>query len=630
MKVYHKTTNLDYCTVFIPRTKTLKSEIRFPRDNENRLNTRIDPRSEYEKRLAKAKADVAVCEGKHIYFGNLRLAVAVVAVALGYACFQSLAPISSLIIPVVLFIGLMVGHSFVVTASERAARIRTHYESALARMDDAWHGRGETGERFLDPNHPYARDLDLFGPDSLFQLMNLARTRMGEETLACWLCRPATPTTIVARQQAILELSSRLDLREDLAVLGEEARSGVHPDRLKRWSKDPVVLRGGWQQLLAVLFALLNIGGVIYWFLSGQIWWLGASLGLTFSLGFLLRQHINAILISAQGAAGDLQLLAAVLARVEKESFSASYLVNLKSSLESDGEPPSVVVRKLARLAQCIDSLRSPAVQPLNILLLLAIHFSFGVEAWRRTHGHLVPKWLDAVGELEAALSLAAYCFEHPDDPFPEIIDGKATVYLEAEGLGHPLLPAKTMVRNDVTFSQSEPFIIISGSNMSGKSTFLRTTGINSVLALAGGPVRAKRFKITPLQVGASIQTLDSLAEGRSRFYTEILRLKQIVELTKGGLPVFFLLDELLAGTNSHDRRIGAAGILVGLLDNGAIGLVTTHDLSLTQMDDSRIRNRHFEDHLQNGILQFDYQMRSGVVAKSNALELMRAVGLDV
>ena len=293
---YQTTTNLDYCTVFIPRTKTRKSENGFPRDNESRLNTRIEPRSEYEKRLAKAKADIALCEEKHIYFGNLRLAVAVVAVALGYACFQSLAPIASLIIPVVLFIGLMIGHSFVLAASGRAARIRIHYERALARIDDAWHGRGETGERFLDPNHPYARDLDLFGPDSLFQLLNSARTRMGEETLANWLCGPATPTVIVARQQAILELSSKLDLREDLAVLGEEARSGVHPDRLKRWSKDPVVLRGGWQQLLAVILAFLNVGGVVYWFLSGQIWWLGASLGLTFFLGFLLRQNIQEFL----------------------------------------------------------------------------------------------------------------------------------------------------------------------------------------------------------------------------------------------------------------------------------------------------------------------------------------------
>ena len=186
------------------------------------------------------------------------------------------------------------------------------------------------------------------------------------------------------------------------------------------------------------------------------------------------------------------------------------------------------------------------------------------------------------------------------------------------------------MVRNDLSLSSAHPFTIISGSNMSGKSTLLRTAGVNTILALAGAPVRAKTFRLTPLSVGASIQTVDSLAEGRSRFYTEILRLKQIVEMTKGAHPVLFLLDELLAGTNSHDRRIGAAGIICGLLDSGAVGLVTTHDLSLTQLEDARVRNVHFEDHLENGVLRFDYRMRTGVVSKSNALELMRAVGLDV
>ncbi len=609
---------------------TLKSGIRFPRDNESRLNTRIEPRSEYERRLAKATLSVSQCEKKHILLGNLRLGVAVCAAVLGYACFHSLVPLASLLVPVLVFCGLVLWHSRILAASGRALRIRRLYEKALARLDDKWHGQGETGDRFLNANHPYARDLDVFGPDSLFQLLNSARTRMGEDVLARWLCNPAQRQVIHLRQQAIQELSTKLDLREDLAVLGEEARSGVHPSRLKSWGADPVVLRGGWQQLLAFLLALMNVGGVAYWLLVGQVWWLAVSLGLTLILRFVLRGYIGAILGSAQGAAADLQLLAAVLARIENEPFTSAYIVNLKRSLESDGEPPSAAVARLAKLAQWIDSLDNPAVKILNVLLLMSVHISFGVEAWRRTYGHLISKWLDAVGEVEAALSLAAYSFEHPEDPFPEILDENLPVFFDAEALGHPLLPSKTMVRNAVSFSAKDPFIIISGSNMSGKSTFLRTAGINTVLALAGAPVRAKRFQLTPFQVGASIQTVDSLAEGRSRFYTEILRLKLIVEMTKSGLPVFFLLDELLAGTNSHDRGIGAAGIVRGLLDNRAIGMVTTHDLSLTQLDDSRIRNRHFEDDLQNGILHFDYQMRSGVVAKSNALELMRSVGLDV
>lgn len=524
----------------------------------------------------------------------------------------------------------MIWHSRILASMERALRIQRYYARGLSRINDDWQGHGETGERFLESHHPYARDLDIFGTASLFQLLNSARTRMGEDCLAHWLCYSSDPDSIRKRQQAVAELASKLNLREDLAVLGEEARGGVHPSRLRQWAKDPVVLRGGFQQFLAFPLALINIGGLTFWFTDGHVWMLLAGLTLTAIYGFTLRGHITPILMSAAGAADDLQLLAAVLARIEKEKFSSPYLIHLRQTLETDGEPPSVAVAKLARRAQWIDSMRNPAMQLLNIIFLLAIHLAFSVESWRKAHAPMIGKWLDAVGEIEAALSLAAYLFEHPQDHFPEILDAAQGVVWEAQGLGHPLLKSSAMVRNDLSLSSAHPFTIISGSNMSGKSTLLRTSGVNTILALAGAPVRAKMFRLTPLSVGASIQTVDSLAEGRSRFYTEILRLKQIVEMTKGAHPVLFLLDELLAGTNSHDRRIGAAGIICGLLDSGAVGMVTTHDLSLTQLEDARVRNVHFEDHLENGVLRFDYRMRPGVVSKSNALELMRAVGLDV
>lgn len=599
-------------------------------DNKSRLTSKNDPSSQYAGRAEVAAAAAKQCERKHIQIGNLRLVVALITAGLIYGCFRSFFSWPILLVPLVLFIILMVWHSKVLAAMERAMRIQRYYARGLARMNDEWQGHGETGDRFLDNQHPYARDLDLFGPASLFQLMNLARTRMGEDCLANWLSHASTPDSIRARQQAVAELATKLDLREDLAVLGEEARSGVHPSRLRQWAKDPVVLRGGFQQFLAFPLAIINVAGLAVWYSTGHVWLLLAGLALTSVYGFTLRGQISPILMSAAGAAGDLQLLAAVLARIEKEKFSAPYLVHLRQTLETDGEPPSVAVARLARLAQWIDSLRNPAMQLLNLIFLVAIHLAFSVESWRKAHAPMIGKWLDAVGEIEAALSLAAYSYEHPLDLFPEVLDPAHGVVWEAQGLGHPLLKSSATIRNDLSLSSAQPFVIISGSNMSGKSTLLRTAGVNTVLALAGAPVRATTFRLTPLNVGASIQTIDSLAEGRSRFYTEILRLKQIVEMTKDGHPVFFLLDELLAGTNSHDRRIGAAGILCGLLDSGSVGMVTTHDLSLTQLEDARVRNMHFEDHLENGVLRFDYRMRPGVVSKSNALELMRAVGLDV
>jgi DNA mismatch repair ATPase MutS len=235
------------------------------------------------------------------------------------------------------------------------------------------------------------------------------------------------------------------------------------------------------------------------------------------------------------------------------------------------------------------------------------------------------------VGEIEALSSLAGYAFEHPDDPYPEFVSG--TALWEGEGVAHPLLPEARAVRNSVRLAADAPLLVVSGSNMSGKSTLLRTIGANAVLAMAGAPVRAVALRMTPLSIGASIRVMDSLQEGSSRFYAEIRRLRELVEIASGPRPLLFLLDELLHGTNSHDRRIGGEAVVRGLLARGAIGLITTHDLALAQIAESVEPpgdNVHFEDHLENGVMTFDYRLRKGVVEKSNALELMRSIGLEV
>jgi DNA mismatch repair ATPase MutS len=242
-----------------------------------------------------------------------------------------------------------------------------------------------------------------------------------------------------------------------------------------------------------------------------------------------------------------------------------------------------------------------------------------------------VPAWLDAIGEFEAIASLATYAFERPDDVYPAIVEGPAL--FEGEDLGHPLLPAAGCVRNGVSLGGSIRMLMVSGSNMSGKSTLLRTVGVNAVLALCGAPVRARALRIAPMQIGASLHIIDSIQSGTSHFYAEILRLRAILERTRGPFPVLFLIDEILHGTNSHDRRIGSEAVLRGLVDAGAIGLVTTHDLALTAIVDGlggRAQNVHFVDRLENGRLTFDYRMRPGVVDHSNALALMRNIGLDV
>jgi DNA mismatch repair ATPase MutS len=320
-----------------------------------------------------------------------------------------------------------------------------------------------------------------------------------------------------------------------------------------------------------------------------------------------------------------------MLARLEREKFAASRLVELSEALQSQGRPPSRCIARLGRLMGYVESRRNMFVGVFDPFVLWTLQCACAVEAWRKQTGPDVRRWLATVGEFEALSSCAGYAYEHPGDVFPEFVE--TSPIFEAEGLAHPLLSDSDAVRNDVRFGGDLRVLIISGPNMAGKSTFVRAVGINAVLAQCGAPVRARRLRMSPLAVGASICVLDSLQGGISRFYAEIRRLKQIKELTQGKGSVLFLFDEFLQGTNSHDRRVGAEAMVRSLVECGAIGLVTTHDLALAEMVQKlgpRAANAHFEDRLEDGKLIFDYRLQPGVVKTSNALSLMRAIGLDV
>jgi DNA mismatch repair ATPase MutS len=343
------------------------------------------------------------------------------------------------------------------------------------------------------------------------------------------------------------------------------------------------------------------------------------------------RERTSGIFRDVDEAAHDLALLAGVLGRLEQERFTAPRLAVLRTALDVDGQPPSRRIARLNALMSLVDSRVHLIVRLAGILVLWDVHLAHAIERWRRSSGPAVRRWLAAVGEMEALLSLAGYRHEHPDDVFAEFSDGPPG--FDGEALGHPLLADAVMVRNDVRLTGELVVFVVSGSNMSGKSTLLRTVGVNAVLAQAGGPVRARRLRLTPLGIGASIRTEDSLQAGISRFYAEVTRLGAIVRRAHQPPPVLFLIDELLQGTNSHDRRIGADGVVRGLVGLGAIGLVTTHDLALTEMVahlGAAAANVHFEDRFEDGRLRFDYRLRDGVVRTSNALALMRSVGLEV
>jgi hypothetical protein len=589
------------------------------------------PHGEYRRREAEYRERAVDASRREEYISRGRLGVALAAALLAWLAFGA-GRISPwwLVIPAAAFVTLLVVHERVRRHRRRAERGAAYYQRGLARLDGRWAGTGRSGARFQDPHHPYADDLDLFGEGSLYELLCEARTSMGEDTLAAWLLAPSDVAAVRARQAAVQVLTPRLDLREDLAILGEDVSATVRSDALTSltagdWPAPTARLRLG-----AAAVSMVTVAVVVAWAIGWAPLLLAlAALAVQSAVGWCLRKHVQAADSAVAGHGPDLELLAAVLQRFERETAGSPLLDRLQGDLVTAGRRPSHAVRRLRFWVDLFDSRRNQFFAPVALASMWGVHCALAIQAWRARHGTAVGVWLAAVGQLEALCSLAAFAWEHPVDVYPTLEEGEAR--FEAEGLGHPLILEARCVLNDVALNCSTRVLMVSGSNMSGKSTLLRAVGTNAILAQAGAPVRASRLRLSPLALGATLRIRDSLQEGTSRFYAELVRLRDIVRIAGGGVPLLFLLDEILHGTNSHDRRLGAAAIVRGLVQRGAIGLVTTHDLALSEVvDDPEVHavNVHFEDRLQDGQMVFDYRMRPGVVRTSNALALMRTLGL--
>lgn len=539
-----------------------------------------------------------------------------------------------LLAPLVVFIALAVIHDRVDRAKSDAERGLAYYERAISRLGEDWVGKGNQGERFRDSKHLYADDLDLFGRGSIFELISNARTAAGENTLARWLLAPGEQAEVVARQQSVEELRSRVDLREELALMGDDIRAAVDAKVLREWGEQAPVKFFRGARVVAILLAMAALATFVLFF--AHVVTLGPFLIVMLAeLAFNIatRESIRVVADGVETPSHELILLTLLLERLERESFSSPRLVALKNALQTDGLTASEQIRRFGRLIATLDTARhNQFFRPIGAPLMWISQTTMAIEKWRRKCGPAIGRWTAAIGEFEALCSLASFAYERPKAIFPELTGGNEPA-IEADGLSHPLIPPETAIANDVKIGGEVRLWIVSGSNMSGKSTLMRAIGLNAVLAWAGAPVTCARMRMSKLHIGASMRTVDSLVDHRSRFYAEIERLRDIVNLSREGMPTLFLLDELLSGTNSHDRRIGAQALVRGLVARGAIGVVTTHDLALAQIADTmdgRAVNVHFEDHIEGGEIRFDYRLRPGIVTRSNALELMRAVGLEV
>jgi hypothetical protein len=536
------------------------------------------------------------------------------------------------------FVALVVVHARVDEAKDRALAAARFHERGLARLALAWGDLPDTSARYRSADHPFVADLDVFGRASLMQAVDTTETRLGENRLAALLALvdcPEWPSDVSARAEAARDLAPRVEFREAVATAaGVFAGEKADPAGLVAWAEEAGPPIAPWLRAIAWLLpasvlAIAAFGGLVG--VPG-----GARTGAviaTMAVGLALGARFDALLSAASARESAATRWHATLAAIERESFRAPVLAALRDRLTGGGRTASQEVAALERIVGFTDARRNDVFRLfIGSFLLWDVHCAMALGRWRARAGRHLRGWLDAVGEVEALASLGAFAFEHPGFAWPELALDPT---FEASGLGHPLIPEDRRVGNDVRLEGAGRAWVVTGSNMSGKSTLLRAMGVNAVLAAAGAPVCARRMRIGPLRVATSMRVEDSLSGGVSHFYAELLRLKRIVDLARSPsrAAVFFLLDEILHGTNSRERVAGAAGVVRDLLAHGALGAVSTHDLGIAALERDlagRIENVHFEEQVDGSTMTFDYVLRPGIVQSSNALRLMRALGLAV
>ena len=534
------------------------------------------------------------------------------------------------------FVAAVIAHARVIGAREGARRRRDIHERHLARLSGKWLDFDSRGDTLLPSSHPYAWDVDLIGRGSLFQRIDVTHTLHGEHTLAGWLGGASEPEAIRARQRAVAELADMVELRQELeaAALAAAEDHKLDGRTFKEFASLPSFFeQRGW--LTPAIFALPPLTALAY--LLGQLGavpaasWalpLAVQLWLVMTSGRPTRRAFDL----AAARQGVVEAFERMLIVVEQASFESEPLKNIQARLVVGGTAPSAHMARLKAWASAAE-LRQQFLFYIfvNPLVLWDLHVLRGLEGWNREVGKHTADWFAALGELEALCSLATLAHGDRDAHMPEIVASDRP--LEAEGLAHPLLPADGRVANDLSLGGPGSAVIITGSNMAGKSTMLRAVGLNAALALAGGPVCARRMAVPHVRLRASMRVQDSLQEGASYFHAELTKLRSVVDGAEDAPPVLFLLDELLRGTNARARHLGARAVLTHMLERGACGVVATHDVALSELEQERprqVRNLHFTDVVEEGEMRFDYRLREGVVRTSNALRLLAMAGIDV
>ena len=594
----------------------------------------MNPENHYTERLSLTAGQLQQVKKQIFRISMLRLALFIAGIAGLYFFFNQ----TTLLITCIcltflpLFILVKIHNRFFIRKEWLETQARIIQEELQALSGD--YSSFEDGKEYVNPEHPYSFDLDIFGRRSLFQSINRTCTFFGKNRLAKWLQNHLhEKTSIEKRQEMVREISEHTLFREQFRVAGL-VHHGQSSDgeKIQAWSQSPAqYLHAGWVKTfiwgVPVINSLLLITSLAGWI---SFSWLGLSFGIFLVLSFGIIKRATYIQETYGKQLKSLNGYARLIALAKAENWKSAGMQELMERFNLNGQSP---IQALQQLSKELDRLDLRNNQFLYVLLEGSIFFQLQeivrIERWKVRYGQHISEWLETVGELDALCSLGTFAYNHPQYTYPELTE-KPFCFLATQ-MGHPLMPASQCVKNDATIPSRPFFLIITGANMAGKSTYLRTIGVNYLLACIGAPVCCERLKLYPNQLITSLRTSDSLSDNESYFFAELKRLKRIIDLLNQGQQLFIILDEILKGTNSMDKQKGSFDLIRQFMQLKANGIIATHDLllgSLIKQFPEEIRNYCFEADIKENELTFSYKLREGVAQNMNACFLMKKMGI--
>ena len=594
----------------------------------------MNPKNHYTERLSLTKGQLQQVKKQIFRISMLRLTLFIAGVA-GIYFFFSQTPLLIVCICLTflpLFILVKIHNRFFIRKEWLETQARIIQEELQALSGD--YSSFEDGKEYVNPEHPYSFDLDIFGRRSLFQSINRTCTFFGKDRLAKWLQNHLhEKTSIEKRQEMVREISEHTLFREQFRVAGlVHHGQSSDAEKIQAWSQSPAqYLHAGWVKAfiwgVPVINSLLLITSLIGW---TSFSCLGLSFGIFLVLSFGIIKRATYIQETYGKQLKSLNGYARLIALAKAEDWKSAGMLELMERFNLNGQSP---VQALQQLSKELDRLDLRNNQFLYVLLEGSIFFQLQeivrIERWKVRYGQHISEWLETVGELDALCSLGTFAYNHPQYTYPELTE--KPFYFLATQMGHPLMPVSQCVKNDATIPSRPFFLIITGANMAGKSTYLRTIGVNYLLACVGAPVCCERLKLHPNQLITSLRTSDSLSDNESYFFAELKRLKRIIDLLNQGQQLFIILDEILKGTNSMDKQKGSFDLIRQFMQMKANGIIATHDLllgSLTKQFPEEIRNYCFEADIKDNELTFSYKLREGVAQNMNACFLMKKMGI--